>query len=363
VAVAGDHPGVTGLRVRVVVDATGAAIAAALVLVALRAAGDGAAVAGLVAGVAGALAIGRLASAMHRSVMPLVVMAAGAWVALQPGGSGAGGPLSGPFGYRNATAAFLAQASLAALMVAVAFRARAIRAVAALLGSIVAVWLAWLAVRNASAAVFALGVLPLCLFALAGRGGARFGVIACGVALAVVLAGTVALGATYRQGSEPFATRALTERRLVLWSEALDILAEHPGGVGIGGFATTAPTAIRDQDARWAHQEFLQVGVELGWAGLALVVLLFAWGFVRLAVHPRPDAYVALGAAVLAALGIHASVDYVWHFPAVPLAAAALVGAAQAAPRRIVGVPDLDREESVEGDRIAARATATPASG
>jgi len=235
--------------------------------------------------------------------------------------------------------------------------------VAVVLGSIVAAWLAWLAVETASTAAFALGVISLSLFSLAGPRGARFGVIACGVALAVVLAGTVGLGATYRSGSASFATRALTERRLVLWSEALDILAEHPAGVGVGGFATTAPTAIRDRDARWAHQEFLQVGVELGWAGLALVMLLFVWGFVRLAMHPRPDACVALGAASLAALGIHASVDYVWHFPAVPVVAAALVGSAQASPRRRVGVPDLDREESVEGGCVAARAAGAPASG
>jgi len=354
---------VTGRRLRVVADGAGAAIAAALALMALRAEGDGATAAVLVAAVTGALVIGRFASAMHRSVMPLAVAAAGLWVALQHGVSGAGGPLSGPFGYRNATAAFLVQASVAALMLAVAFTAGARRVVAAVLGSIVAAWLAWLAVQSASTAAFALGVIPLSLFSLAGPRGARFGVIASGIALTLVLAGTVGLGATYRSGSESLATRALTERRLVLWSEALDILAEHPGGVGVGGFATTAPTAIRDQDARWAHQEFLQVGVELGWAGLALVVLLFAWGFVRLAMHPRPDAYVALGAAALAALGIHASVDYVWHFPAVPLAAAALVGTAQAAPRRIVGVPHLDHEESVEGGRAAARAAAAPASG
>ena len=74
--------------------------------------------------------------------------------------------------------------------------------------------------------------------------------------------------------------------------------------------------------------------MELGWAGLALVVLVFLWGFARLWVHPAPDLVVALGAASLAALGIHASVDYVLHFPAVPLAAAALVGTAQAVPFR-----------------------------
>jgi O-Antigen ligase len=354
---------VSDRRVRVAIDVTGAGTVSAVVLLALRAGGDGGRLAALVGGVASILLLGRLVTLLHRVIAPLVVLAAGAWVALQPGGDGTGGPLSGPFAYRNATAAFLVQGAVAGFMVAVAFRWETPRIVAAVAGGAAALWLGWLAVQNASTAVLALGVIPLSLFALVGRGGARFGVIACGVALAVVLAGTVGLGATYRPGAESFATRALTERRLVLWSEALDILAEDPGGVGVGGFATAAPTAIRDQDARWAHQEFLEVGVELGWAGLALVVLLFAWGFVRLAMHPRPDAYVALGGAALAALGIHASVDYVWHFPAVPLAAAALVGAAQAAPRRIVDVFDLDREESVEGGRAAARAAAAPASG
>ena len=89
--------------------------------------------------------------------------------------------------------------------------------------------------------------------------------------------------------------------------------------VGPGTFAQVDRTARRDADVRWAHNEFLQEGVELGWAGFALLVLLFGWGFARLWVLPAPDIVVALGAASLAALGIHASVDYVLHFPAVPL--------------------------------------------
>ena len=65
---------------------------------------------------------------------------------------------------------------------------------------------------------------------------------------------------------------------------------------------------------------------------------------------------VALGAAALAALVIHACVDYVLHFPAVPLAAAALVGTAQAVP--VQEIPEM-RMTSLA--RKASKATVTPA--
>jgi hypothetical protein len=91
-------------------------------------------------------------------------------------------------------------------------------------------------------------------------------------------------------------------------------------------------------------------------------VLVFVWGFARLWVHPAPDVMVALGAASLAALGLHACVDYVLHFPAVPLTAAALVGTAQAVPfRRSRRDGDEPREEGIEGggypDGVAGAAT------
>jgi hypothetical protein len=77
----------------------------------------------------------------------------------------------------------------------------------------------------------------------------------------------------------------------------------------------------------------LQQGAETGLAGLLLVVGIFVWGFVSLRTAPTIDAVTVLGAVGLAALGIHASMDYILHFPAVPLTAAALVGAAGAARR------------------------------
>jgi O-antigen ligase len=175
-----------------------------------------------------------------------------------------------------------------------------------------------------------------------------------------VLASTVLLGVGYRSGADGPVVDALSERRLELWHESVQILLNQPFGVGPGRFKDVSPTARRDADARWAHNEFLQQGVELGWIGLVLTVLFFIWGFARSWVVPDPDIVVALGAASLAALGIHACVDYVIHFPAVPLAAAAILGSAQSVPirrfrRDHVGV----RQEGLEdGDDAAGLADA-----
>ena len=205
---------------------------------------------------------------------------------------------------------------------------------------------------------------PSTLIALGGARLARGSIVAVALIFVAVLAGTVALGVGYRPGADTVFVRALTERRLELWHESLALIADHPGGVGPGRFQDVDPTALRDRDARWAHNEFLQQGVELGWAGLVLVVLLFLWGFARLWVHPAPDLVVALGAASLAALGIHASVDYVLHFPAVPLAAAALVGTAQAVPlRRSPHDHDDAGQEGFEGDAHPAGVADAPAAG
>jgi O-antigen ligase len=123
----------------------------------------------------------------------------------------------------------------------------------------------------------------------------------------------------------------LTERRVALWHDAVVLMGDHPlSGVGPGRFELTSPTALADADTRQAHNEFLQQGAETGVLGFLLLTALFLWGFVRLMVKRRPDITTALAAASLAALGIHASVDYILHFPAIPAVAAALVGSATA---------------------------------
>jgi O-antigen ligase len=73
----------------------------------------------------------------------------------------------------------------------------------------------------------------------------------------------------------------------------------------------------RDRDSRWPHNEFLQVAAEAGLPALILLLGVFASGFVLLWHAPDPRA-AAIGAFALGAAGVHASVDYVFHFRPFP---------------------------------------------
>ncbi|MGH2554328.1 MAG: O-antigen ligase family protein [Actinomycetota bacterium] len=240
-------------------------------------------------------------------------------------------PLSGPLEYINADGAFYAQAAIAGLMLAAATTSWPLR----LVGGAGAGFFAVLPFAiHAEAAAWLVVILPAAaLLAAVTRGGkgARAAVVFCGALLIGSMALTIALGAGYRPGSQPntvqrAAIRAVDENRLELWHDAFTIMQNHPGvGVGAGRYQVVSPIASQDPDYRWAHNEFLQQGAEGGVTGLLLLALIFVWGVLRLWVVRSPDAVTALGAAALAALGIHATIDYVIHFPAIPIVAASLV--------------------------------------
>jgi O-antigen ligase len=281
--------------------------------------------------IAGSVVIGRWVGGRHRGLIPAAVAAIAIAIAIAVPQVVTDRPLDGPFGYRNATGAFYVQATIAAIMVSATRRRWPLR----VLGVSAAILFGAVAVKDSSAAAVSLVASAVALLVLGGTGSVRVSIATAAALFLLVLIGTILVGAAYQPETDGgFLTRVLTERRLVLWHESLRIVEEHPTGVGPGRFGQVDPTALRDPDARWAHNEFLQQGVELGWAGLALAVLLFLWGFARLWVHPAPDILVALGAISLAALGIQASVDYILHFPGIPLAGAALLGTAQSIPLR-----------------------------
>ena len=80
---------------------------------------------------------------------------------------------------------------------------------------------------------------------------------------------------------------------------------------------------------RYAHNEYLQVLAELGIVGGVLLATLLATLLRRLYQRRRTGGSVSAGAlAASAALAFHAGFDFVWHIPAIPLLAAALVGLA-----------------------------------
>jgi O-antigen ligase len=283
---------------------------------------------------AAALVGGRVLGSFRRALVPAVVTVAAGIAMLVPGTFDRR-PLAGLFGYANAAAGFFALASVAALMVACSVRGTGVRV--ASVGAAIA--FAIVPIARGSLAPSALLVLgPAALLVARDARGVRLAVAGCAALFLLALVGTAAIGASGTGGPTRGASvveEALSPRRVALWHDALSLTAAHPvTGIGPGRFAQESPVARSDIDATRAHQEFLQQGAEQGIPGLALLVALVLWGFARLWAASPGDRVVALGAAALAVVSVHACVDYVLHFPAIPIAAAALVGAAQAVGSR-----------------------------
>jgi hypothetical protein len=246
-------------------------------------------------------------------------------------------PTAGPTGYLNADAALFALAFVASLFLVVLLsgRTKAVAlAVAVALGValVVATSYAALALAGAVVVAVALGLI---------RSWGRAVVVALTALLGCLLI-TIVLGATQDPRTGTAGTDSATGTRIALWHDALDLIVEQPlFGVGAGGFGRESPTAASDRDLTAAHHEYLQLGAESGVIGGLLLVLLFAWVIVRTGMEGRPaGAVVALG---VAALAIHACVDYILQFPVVPVAAAILAGGAvqgvRQAERRAPGSP------------------------
>jgi len=196
---------------------------------------------------------------------------------------------------------------------------------------------------------------------------------AVGLVVVVMLGLSLAGAATVRRG-----VGAVTDARVTLdspgrWDAlhaAWQVVLRHPltgDGPGLARLTGTRPEGGVGV-FRYAHNEYVQVLAELGVVGLALLLgLLVAFLRVLYRARPGPDAPLtgasragapgtgtsgagssgagAPWAAVAgagapspalwtgavagcAALVVHAGLDFVWHLPAIPLLAAALVGLA-----------------------------------
>jgi O-antigen ligase len=292
----------------------------------------------LMASCAVLLVISRVIAPIAESLVPagLVVLAA-MLVATYPSAAFDARPDGGLFDYSNANAAFFVQAAAGSVLLVGLWRPLPIRAItlgAATIFSIVPFS------TGTHAGMIAVGGL-IAVMAVRSNRSARFAIALAASAFILTLSAAGILAARYDGGASPGIIERIVDRtplhehRVELWHEALVIMVEHPvTGVGPGRFAEVSALAQEDVDSRYARNEFLQFGAEAGVIGLVLLVLLFVWGFLRLLLTPRPTRVTAIAAVALAALGMHACVDYVLHFPAVPLAAAALVGTGIAAGHR-----------------------------
>lgn len=252
----------------------------------------------------------------------------------------ADGRLEQPLSYWNAMGA------LAAVGVLLAGRVASDRTRAAWLRAVAAVALVpllaglYLTYSRGALAALALGLVVLALVApearpLWARAGHRWRV-AVGWGAVAVLAAALVLVAADR--ASPPARGATAERfadigsnRADYWRVAVDSFASSPlGGVGSAGFRVEW---LRERDVREgavdAHSLYLETAAELGVVGLALLAAFAAGVAVcerRLALG---DAALAAGpCAALAALALHAGIDWDWELPAVALVALLLAGAA-----------------------------------
>jgi O-Antigen ligase len=108
----------------------------------------------------------------------------------------------------------------------------------------------------------------------------------------------------------------------------------------------------RTLQARFVHDEYVQVAVELGLVGLAL--LLVTLGAVGYAVWQGRASGGVPWAGVVAALtafAAHGGLDFVWHLPAIPFVAM-LLGGTATVPHMVGGRPVPDHAMSVPSTTI-----------
>jgi O-antigen ligase len=293
-----------------------------LLLVAQAEGGDPRSTYGVVLVAAGAYVIGRGLTTHHPWVVPgLILLATFAFAGLRRDVL-LGRPLRAPLGYSNAAGSLAMLAAAAALVVFVRARDPVIRG-AGLVAAAACMAFPWLN-HTRTAGLLAL-LIPIAILASDERA-IRWVVAAGAAAAAAVFGFVVYLGWAYTPGRVPDWIHAtLSERRLMLWNDAIVIALQNPiTGIGPGRFPAVSPTAIMDPDTIWPHNELLHFAAESGLVGLFLFAGIFAVAFARLW-WARGDQGTALAAAALSAVAIHSSVDYVLHYPAVAAAAAAIV--------------------------------------
>jgi O-antigen ligase len=280
--------------------------------------------------------VARALTALAHWLVPLSIVVLAGWFMWQRVDVLYSGPLRAPLGYSNAAGSLFMLAAVAALLWFVRSRRVWLR-VATLVAAFA---FASVPLSNGTrTASMLLLLLPAAAAAgLAGRG--RWAVAGSATVLSAVMLAVGLLAATYDRGDERsgrldvLVDGTLSERRVQLWRDAAEFAVAYPlVGVGPGVYPRVSAVSRLDRDTIWPHNEFLQVAAEAGIPALLLLLGLFATLFRRLW-HSADSAAASIGAFALGAAGVHASVDYVFHFPAIPMVAAAIVAAAMGRARR-----------------------------
>lgn len=243
--------------------------------------------------------------------------------------------LVGPAGYSNASGSLFFIAACAAGWLGQSLHRLPARAVA---HGLVAAWIVcawWLGATAATALSLFVPVISGLVWSRP-RLRRLIVVTAAGATLAG-LAFAAALGSSdYEPGEQLTAVdrlfdRSLSGTRVLLWREATRLIARQPLlGTGPGRFGESVSGAAPREYAAWAHNEYLELAAENGVPALFVSLALLSWLIVRLWRARDPRA--AFPALALGGAALHANIDFVLHFPIIPLSVAAFAGAAAAAP-------------------------------
>jgi O-antigen ligase len=122
---------------------------------------------------------------------------------------------------------------------------------------------------------------------------------------------------------------------------ALDMVSFTGTGLGRAEFFWLTADG-NGQLARYVHNEYVQILVELGVVGLVLLLGVFAACVVTIRAgrhFPHPPGIRAGAIAALVALAVHSGFDFLWHIAVLPLAGALFVGLAGPATREKPTIP------------------------
>ncbi|MFJ8667596.1 O-antigen ligase family protein [Streptomyces sp. NPDC093600] len=256
--------------------------------------------------------------------------ALGLVLASGPGVPGAAPAASVPPGHAGAAAALLVLAAGAACCAAAAAGSAVGRLLPRLLAAAVAG--VALALGSVVGCVAALGVLLCSLVAVrARRRGLGLAGLALVTGLVVGASWAVAEEAL-PEGLTVFAEDVLTRHRVLLWRDAVALAEENPFlGAGPDRFGALSPTSRETSAADGTpHSAPLQQAAEQGVPGVVLLGAAYGWLLWGLWRSPRPNAVVLTAGATLTGLAVLATVGNALSFSPVTAGAGFLAGLATA---------------------------------
>ena len=202
-------------------------------------------------------------------------------------------------------------------------------------------WLTAGAVALAFVLAQSRGALLAFVAAVACVGLYRFGKPFLAVIMLALIAGAIVQNPLQQRVLTVGAQDPYAYTRLAIWQNSLERIIDHPWGVGLGlykytsfqyRFPVESAIARYGKRAESAHNEYLQLAVELGVLGLVLFlagVALLGWEIretLRLPLEPwERGLVIGLSGGILGIL-VHSGVDAVFHEPALVLLAILFAG-------------------------------------